>query len=409
MKPFRAFGLRLGHSFSSERVEREGVDLSTFTGRALMRLPADAVMVAPPAALWTPLAGLVAGRSLEGTLPGDPWARFILRMPSKWNGRLAVSGSPGLTGVHGCDLYWSDALVKSGTAFACTDKGVRAVFDGDEAFVPQAPENGIAHWTGRLKALAELSRGECRRDYGREPDKTYVVGVSNGGYLARKVLERDGGLFDGGVDVSGVHWAAKNNFMTQLPSALKAADAQPPAKAALEAAGLPSDRGSEGILRLYRMIYWEASLALCLGDLDPAYEGPLEEYQLSKRPAEVAERIQAIANTGELKKPLLSLSGKLDCLATLRNHAETYRDSVKAKGGAALHRLYVVDKATHVDKDSEIFPGLDPLMPHAHRAFELLARWVETGQPAPGTLTADAAAPTWGAAAAPVGPTGNPR
>jgi hypothetical protein len=382
MRPFRAFGIRFGESISSERIEREAADLSTFTARALMKVPTDAVIVAPPAAFWTPLSGPVPGRSVEGTLPSDSWARYILRLPRTWNGKLAVAGSPGLTGERGLDLYWSDYLVKNGYAFACTDKGVRAAADGDIVYVPQTPENGLARWTPRLKALAEFSREECRRCYGREPSKTYAVGVSNGAWMARRALE-SAGLFDGGVEVSGVYWSPHNSFLRQLPAALKAADAQPTDRDALKAAGFPSGSEWDGLLRLYRFMYWEATLALSLGDLDPDYAGPPADYDVFQRPPAVVERLKAVSNTGELKAPLISLSGKLDCLVTCRNHAEAYRDAVKARGASALHRLYVIDKATHVDKDVEIFPGLAPLMPHAHRAFELLTRWVEGGHPAP--------------------------
>ncbi|HAH05755.1 MAG TPA: hypothetical protein DCM05_04385 [Elusimicrobia bacterium] len=381
MKPFRAFGLRAGEQFSSERIEREASDLSTFTERLLMKVHSDAVMVAPPQAHWTPLAGPVPGRLVQGTLPGDNWARFLLRLPKAWNGRLAVAGSPGLTGERGLDLYWSDTLVKNGCAFACTDKGVRAAVDGDFVFVPQAPENSISRWVPRLKALAELAREECRRCYGREPSKTYAVGVSNGGWMARRALEE--GFVDGGVEVSGVYWTPHSNLLRQLPAALKAADAQPTDRDALKAAGFPSAPEQDAIRSLYRFMYWEATLALCLGDLDPAYSGACADYDLFQRPKDVVERLQAIANTGELKKPLLSLAGKLDCLVTLKGHAEAYRDAVKARGASELHRLYPIDKATHVDKDSELFPGLEPLMPHAHNAFELLLRWVEGGHAAP--------------------------
>lgn len=381
MKPFRAFGLRAGEQFSSERIEREASDLSTFTERLLMKVHTDAVLVAPPQAHWTPLTGPVPGRLLQGTLPGDSWARFVLRCPKAWNGRLAVAGSPGLTGERGLDLYWSDYLLKTGCAFACTDKGVRAAQDGDFVFVPQAPENSLSRWVPRLQALSELAREECRRFYGREPAKTYAVGVSNGGWMARRAIET--GLFDGGVEVSGVYWTPHANFLRQLPAALKAADAQPTDRDALKAAGFPSDPEQDGLRGLYRFMYWEATLALCLGDLDPSYSGAYADYDLFQRPKSVVEKLQGIANTGELKKPLLSLAGKLDFLVTCKGHAEPYRDAVKARGAADLHRLYAIDKATHVDKDSEIFPGLEPLMPHAHAAFELLVRWVEGGHPAP--------------------------
>jgi pimeloyl-ACP methyl ester carboxylesterase len=392
VKPFRAFGVRLGFSALSERFEREVTDLSTFTQRLTGSLHVDAVIIAPPISYYTPLAGPLPGHLIKGTLPKDPVARYLLRLPKVWNGRLVVSGAPGLNCESGYDLYWSDFLLSAGYAFACTDKGIRAVPDGDTVFVPLGSENGIAHWYPRLKALAELALEECKARYGKLPEKTYAVGVSNGGYLARLAVERDPGLFDGAVDVSGVLWRAEgSNLLEQLPAALRALDARPPKREALRALGYPADVEWDAVLQFYRFMYWEASLTLALGDLDPSYEGPLEAYDLSRRPAEVRGRIRAVECTGDLQRPLLSLSGGRDFLIPFGPHAEGYRALVEARGRAALHRLHRVADATHVDKDREAFPAAEPLMPHAHEAFRRLVRWVEEGVVPP---AAEAAVPS---------------
>ncbi|HBL16616.1 MAG: hypothetical protein A2X36_16045 [Elusimicrobia bacterium GWA2_69_24] len=383
MKPFRAFAFRPSETLRSERIEREVSDLSTFSDRLLMRVHSDAVLAAPPQGFWTRLAGPVPGLQIAGTLPGDSWGRYLLRVPTAWNGRLVIAGSPGLCGVRGYDLYWADKLLQEGCAFACTDKGLRVAADGDLLYVPQAPECGLARWYPRLKALAELSRVELRRARGRVPGRTYAVGVSNGGYLARCAVERDPSLFDGAVEVSGVLWTAQDNLLSQLPAALRAADAQPLDRAALRAAGYPAEPQNDGLLALCRGAYWEPTLLLCLGDLDPDYGGPLQDYDLSARRAQVSGRLAATCLTGRLAKPLISLAGGLDFLITCRSHAVAYRDLVASAGCSALHRLRVRARATHVDKDCEFIPGLDPLMPHAHRAFDELVAWVERGEAPP--------------------------
>ena len=58
--------------------------------------------------------------------------------------------------------------------------------------------------------------------YGREPRRTYAVGISNGGYLVRWQLENRPGLYDGGIDWEGTLYRRDQpNLLTYLPVALR--------------------------------------------------------------------------------------------------------------------------------------------------------------------------------------------
>lgn len=375
----RAFGMRVNLARGPVLREEESEDLTTAPRRAAGSLPLDALHIAPPREHWTPLERPVPGTLVTGTLAPEHRARFLLRLPRDWNGRLVVAGAPGIVDETSYDLYLSDFLVSRGYAFAATDKGLRrAVLDGDMAVVAHTPEAGLRCWYGRLEELARLSAAACRRLRGKAPLRTYAAGLSNGGYLARRAAESDSGLFDGALDVSGVLWRADDNLLSQLPPALRAAAARPFDAAGLKAAGFPSpDERWNPVVAQYRAVYWESVLALFVGDLDPGYNGPLDRYDWRARPACVREAAACAANTGDLKVPLVSLAGTRDYLISCARHALAYRDLVAQRGKAALHQLVVIDGAAHVDTDCGAFPFIEPLMPHAHRAFEALVERVE--------------------------------
>jgi hypothetical protein len=387
MKIFNVLGLSFGSQLRRERLEKDIADLSTFSSRPLMTIHPDAIGITPPPALWPALYGPVSGRFVKGTLETSS-CRFLLRMPEKWNGRLVVTASPGISCENACDIYWSDYLISRGFAFACTDKGIHALTDGDDIYIPCAPENGIANWYKRFEALALTAKEETEKFYGRKPEKTYAVGISNGGYLTRLAAERGEGIFDGGLDVSGVFWRSDTGgLMGHIPAALNAMKSGAPDRKLLEAAGYPADPQWDALMGLYSMIYWESSLAYFLRDLDPGYAGTPAEYNYRSRPAAVKEAVRGIENSGDLKMPLISLSGGLDYLIPKIPHAVAYKDMVSSRGKQKSHRLYIIERGTHVDKDREFFPTVDPLMPHAHKAFELLTAWVEKSSAPPETLS----------------------
>lgn len=358
MSVFRAVGAAL--AAPRARLEETDVeDLSTYRSRAEGAVDGEALVVAPPAPAWTPLSASVPGRLVQGTLPEDDHASFVLRMPRDWSGGLVAAAAPGLLGERSLDLYWSDYCLSRGFAFACTDKGARLVVSGGAMFVPMAPENRVGRWYPRLKALAVLARERCRARYGRDPGALYAVGVSNGGYLARLAVERDPRLFSGGVDVSGVLWRADAPaLLRELPAALSKTGLSP-----LEAE--------------YR-VYWELTLACLLADFDPGYSGRLEDYDPAAR-AGLRERLEPIQNTGRLRRPLVSVAGGGDLLVPSPSHAEGYARLVAEAGASSLHRLRVVPGAPHMDADVARHQELTPLMPHAHAAFDELVGWVADG------------------------------
>src|SRR5437868_4133095 len=51
-------------------------------------------------------------------------ARFLLRLPADWNGRLVVAGASGTRSEYNGDFAWSDYVLQEGYAYASQNKGV---------------------------------------------------------------------------------------------------------------------------------------------------------------------------------------------------------------------------------------------------------------------------------------------
>lgn len=378
MKAVRALGLQLGLPKPAVREARELADLTTAPDRAAGTVHPDALHVAPPKPLWTALEAPVPGLLVTGTLPPDQHARFLLRVPRDWNGRLVVAAASGVTSERTYDLYLSDFLLSKGYAFAATDKGVRSALVDDVILIPQTPESSVRRWASRLEDLARLAAAECEAARARRPEAVYAAGLSNGGWVARKAAESSSGLFAGAVEVSGVLWrSGAGGIMRELPAGLRATKTPPFDEPALSKAGYPAfDAKWMPVVSWYRDMYWGAVLHLFLGDLDPEYSGRLEDYDLDARPS-VRKAIEQFQNTGDLKVPLISIAGRQDWLIPCASHAEAYAELVRSRGRAPLHELEVVEDAAHIDTNADIFPFISPLMPRLHAAFERLVARVE--------------------------------
>lgn len=378
MKIVRAFGMGLGLPRQAQQSVQELADLTTAPQRAAGTIALDALHIAPPKEFWTPLEAPVPGLLVRGTLPDDHAARFLLRLPRDWNGKLVVAAASGITDEHTYDLYFSDYLLSRGYAFGATDKAMRRAVLDDTVLVPQTEESSVRLWHSRLEALAVLAKEVCARHRGRAPEAAFAVGLSNGGYVARRAAEAGSGLFDGALEISGVLWrACEGNLLRQLPAALRATVSTPWDRGALAAAGFPRAGGRwDAVLSLYREVYWEPVMHLFLGDLDPDFHGAVADYDLDARPSSVREAIASFQNTGDLTVPLVSIAGVEDLLISCAGHGEAYCDLVRRKGKEALHRFIRVPDACHIDTNRESFPFAAPLMPAAHQAFEELVRRV---------------------------------
>ena len=66
------------------------------------------------------------GIQINARIAGDPegQARFLLRLPDDWNGRLVVAGASGTRSEFNGDWAWSDYVIQKGYAYASQNKGV---------------------------------------------------------------------------------------------------------------------------------------------------------------------------------------------------------------------------------------------------------------------------------------------
>ena len=86
----------------------------------------DRGVIAPTAAKRPPITKVVPGVQIEARIASDPTgqARFLLRLPDDWNGRLVVAGASGTRSEFNGDFAWSDYVLQKGYAYASQNKGV---------------------------------------------------------------------------------------------------------------------------------------------------------------------------------------------------------------------------------------------------------------------------------------------
>src|SRR5258708_7237920 len=202
----------------------------------------DRGVIAPSAGKRTPITRAVPGLQLNARIASDPagQARFLLRLPNDWNGRLVVAGASGTRSEFNGDFAWSDYVVQQGYAYASQNKGVLnlqvtsltgAGGPSDCRLNPASPVyvhfydddpgQQFTRWRHYMVAAAKLARQGAEARYGHPPRFTYAVGTSNGGYQVRRAIETAPELFDGGVDWEGTFVdAVAPNLLTDLPAAV---------------------------------------------------------------------------------------------------------------------------------------------------------------------------------------------
>jgi len=375
--------------------------------------------------LPSPATQPLPGRQIFGSL--GPGQRWILRIPHNWNGKLAVCGTPATRSEHANDAILGDFLLARGYSFASSNKGIpyNAVLEpfaetpvpelayripfplGDPAagsaairlgaLVPR--RIGVGDWHEDLARLIVAARELVAAETGREPARTYALGLSIGGGQVRWLLENRPDLADGGVEWASVFWSPGRNILTHLPAFLTHMPAyvasgyrDRAAHEAIVAAGFPPDRVQpEGAVRSLWDAHY-ASLPPHYADLttfafakllDPE-AGPLDTpaARAAYVPSAAAGRaIAAFAHRGTPARPLIGVAGEADVFVTPQHHAAPYLEAVRAAGCAERYAQYVVADATHVDAFAAFGWGLQPLAPFAWAAFDKLVAHVEDGAP----------------------------
>ncbi|MPY79768.1 MAG: tannase/feruloyl esterase family alpha/beta hydrolase [Actinophytocola sp.] len=357
----------------------------------------------------------VPGVQVDGYFPDESisntnngWmhdSQFVIRLPEDWNGKVVITGAPGVRRQYANDYIISDWVLARGYAFASTDKGntgVRFYEDGAR------PGDAVAEWHHRVTQLTRATKRVAAQYYGDHPHRTYMTGISNGGYLTRWALENHPGLYDGGVDWEGTLFTEDGpNLFTYLPAALRnypayRATGDEDAHRAMIDAGF--ERGSEFLWDYHYGVYWDLTQRIYREEFDPDYDGALSagipfcqpgtpncdaDYDYASRPESVHDAVDRVSNTGDIGKPMITLHGTLDALLPIRTDSDVYRDMVRRSGEARQHRYYVVEDGTHVDGLYDDYPDrLRPILPCYREAFRAMVSWVEDrDRPAPnGTI-----------------------
>ncbi|WP_019891407.1 tannase/feruloyl esterase family alpha/beta hydrolase [Streptomyces purpureus] len=354
----------------------------------------------------------VPGVQIDGYFPDDSrwnathgWrhdAQFVIRLPDRWNGGLVVTGAPGTRRQYATDTLISDQVLAQGYAYAATDKGNT----GPDFFTDgRRPGDAVAEWNRRVTELTVAAQRVVRQRYGHGPRRTYMTGISNGGYLTRWQLENRPDLYDGGVDWEGVLWMTRGpNLLTGLPVTVARSQGTADDDDLL-GAGFHS--GSRFLWPYHEKVYWGLTQKAFRAEFDPTYDpacpgasaGTTPEqifaacpsdvaYSYASRPASVRRAVAKVALTGRIGRPLITLHGDLDALLPIATGSDVYARTVERTGRAGLHRYYRIEDGTHADGLYDTYPDrLRPILPCYRSAFTALTAWVEKGASPPASRT----------------------
>jgi hypothetical protein len=387
----------------------------------------DRATIAPSLAKRAPIAKVVPGIQLNGRIASDPTgqARFLLRLPQDWNGRLVVAGASGTRSEFNGDFAWSDYVVQKGYAYASQNKGVLNLQLSTAAdplgcrlnpvsttyveFFDNGPNQQFTRWTDYMIKAAQLARAGVLAHYNRMPRFTYAVGTSNGGYQVRRAIETAPELFDGGVDWEGTFVDEHApNLLTDLPAAVlnyadyaaSGLDANSTAAKNMRAAGYPPDivaSPTSSLWTSYWAQFWEVTQCQWQKRLDPGYDTynsgtGTYNYVARLSASDVGAQVASFATTGRIQRPLVTVAGTMDALLPIDHHARAYARKVAAAQAwgfpghderDAPYRLYEVQNGNHIETFQDTFPQLALIEPHAHEAFDALVAHVETRAPLP--------------------------
>lgn len=341
------------------------------------------VRKAVPGAIWTGQIGTANG---------------LIRLPKKelWNGKLMIAGTAAVRTEYCLDYLLSDIVLQRGYAYAACDKGTPGLTLRD-------PERSMSEWSGNYEKLTNEAIRLVQNFYQEPLKRVYISGISNGGFITRRMLEEYPQLFDGGVEWEGVLWHPDyRHFLTTIPEYLdwypiyrnfrgdRTVQERSTALEHLTDAGLHPL--SDPYWDKYYQTYWALTLWLYGRGLDPDWEpfkpewsnamigekSPLVNYPWQERSEHLRKSIQPFANTGSIGKPLLSVAGNWDCLIPFKHHAKGYADLVGKQGKGNLYRSYEIARGNHVEGlYNEYLGDQQCVHPYYEAALQHLENWVE--------------------------------
>jgi hypothetical protein len=394
----------------------------------------DRGVISPNAPDRTPITKAVPGLQVQARIAGDPTnqARFLLRLPNDWNGRLVVAGASGTRSEFNGDFAWSDYVVQKGYAYASQNKGVlnlRLSTAADPLACRLNPDLAVfvhffdnddgqpfTRWAQFMIKAGEIAREGVKAAYGPPPRYTYAVGTSNGGYQVRRAIEEAPHVFDGGVDWEGTFVDPHApNILTDLPPAVlnfpdyRASGFNTSTTAAknIVAAGYPPDIASDigatptTLWNNNWNSFWEVTLCQWQKRLDPTYNTYVSgtgTYNYINRlsVSNVGAEVAAFQNTGRITRPLITVQGTMDSLLPIDHHGRAYARKVEAASKkhkddddrdhdkSPAYRLYEVQNGNHIENYKQLnFSKLEFIQPHAQRSLDLLVDHVERGADLP--------------------------
>ena len=370
-------------------------------------LPVLAMLGAAAVAAQTPFVSMNetlvhGGRQLKGLvaidIDGKPVEkRYVLRTPSNWNGSLVIGAHGGGGGnnfdrsgkVIGTDETALDDVIgrhalASGFIYASIDRDGAGNPPHDAKSASWGPGNGRAGLSLTTHFMNHVRDEMSRRKFST-PLRTYIVGLSAGGGIARLAAEGMPTPFDGALIIAG----ANGDLVTRLDRQTRMASLWP----------LIDPRAHFGIPDTDPKI---AAYAEAVGTPVAArrlwpYTGASAVAAASK-PATNAEN-----SSGEVSIPTIEVAGTWDDLVIRELRAYAARVEPKTR-----HRLYQVEGAWHMsgdddgvmsfqyiaesrmklDKDVADAMGEGPsYLPTVREAFDHLVRWAEKGTAAPPSQT----------------------
>ena len=346
------------------------------------------IVLASIAPAGTQLPGVVesdvkGGRQVTGLVSLDvddkpANKRFVLRIPAKWNGSLVI-------GAHGGS--GGDALDRAGKKYATSETALDDVI-GQHAFdrgfayasVDRDGIGGTRAGYGLTMQFEAVMHEQTTRIRRATPLRTYIVGLSAGGGIARMIAESTPTAFDGALIIAG----AGGDVITRMDRQQRMAALWP----------LIDPRSHAGLSdRDPRIVSYAEAIGtpVAARRLWP-YTGASAAN--APRPAGTVEN-----STAKPSIPMIEVVGTWDDLVIREIRA--YRDRVEPK---ERHRLYQVEGVWHMSGDDDGVQGFQyaaesrmkldkdvadamgdgpSYIPTVREAFDHLARWVEKGTPPP--------------------------